>query len=119
MDGESSGTTLAQGTGDERAEKWAGLIAEQQRSGVSAAGFCRERQVAVWKFYWWRRRLSGEAAEGASAGGFVRVALSDGAQGLGPSGIAVRPRDGLVLIGRGFDRSTLREVLAAAAESQA
>jgi len=39
--------------------------------------------------------------------------------GFGPSGVAVPLSDGLVLVDRGFDRGTLREVLALAAESRA
>ena len=37
--------------------RWRGLLAEQQASGQSIAGFCRERALPVWQFYEWRKRL--------------------------------------------------------------
>ena len=37
--------------------RWRGLFSEQQESGQSIAGFCRERAVPVWQFYEWRKRL--------------------------------------------------------------
>jgi hypothetical protein len=37
--------------------RWRGLLSEQQASGQSIAGFCRERALPVWQFYEWRKRL--------------------------------------------------------------
>jgi hypothetical protein len=37
--------------------RWRGLFSEQQESGQSIAGFCRERALPVWQFYEWRKRL--------------------------------------------------------------
>ena len=37
--------------------RWRGLLSEQQESGQSIAGFCRERGLPVWQFYEWRKRL--------------------------------------------------------------
>ena len=37
--------------------RWRGLLSEQQESGQSIAGFCRERALPVWQFYEWRKRL--------------------------------------------------------------
>jgi hypothetical protein len=37
--------------------RWRGLLSEQQASGQSIAGFCRERLLPVWQFYEWRKRL--------------------------------------------------------------
>lgn len=37
--------------------RWRGLLSEQQASGQSIAGFCRERVLPVWQFYEWRKRL--------------------------------------------------------------
>jgi hypothetical protein len=36
--------------------RWRGLLSEQQVSGQSVAGFCRERALLVWQFYEWRKR---------------------------------------------------------------
>jgi hypothetical protein len=44
--------------------KWLDLISEQQQSGKSIAGFCRERGLRVWQFYEWKKRLrEGEASQ--------------------------------------------------------
>ncbi|MBV9223161.1 MAG: hypothetical protein JOY85_03985, partial [Acidobacteriaceae bacterium] len=46
--------------GEWKSEEWArwhGLFSEQQASGQSIAGFCRERALPVWQFYEWRKRL--------------------------------------------------------------
>ena len=37
--------------------RWRGLFSEQQESGQSIAGFCRDRALPVWQFYEWRKRL--------------------------------------------------------------
>jgi hypothetical protein len=38
--------------------KWCNLISEQQQSGKSIAGFCRERGLRAWQFYEWKKRLN-------------------------------------------------------------
>ena len=44
--------------------KWRGLLSEQLESGQSAAKFCRERGLAVWAFYEWKKRVGdGEVAK--------------------------------------------------------
>ena len=44
--------------------KWRGLVLEQTQSGQSAAKFCRERNLRVWQFYDWKKRLvEGEVAK--------------------------------------------------------
>ncbi len=47
------------------------MLAEQKESGQSIAAFCRERALAVWQFYEWKKRLC--AAEASS---FVAVEFS-------------------------------------------
>ena len=42
---------------EEERTRWRGLLSEQQASGQSIAGFCRERALPVWQFYEWRKRL--------------------------------------------------------------
>ena len=121
MDGNGETVAAVAEAGNERNRQWAALVGEQASTGLSAAEFCRQRQVPVWKFYWWRQRIRGGTepeAGGQAGGGFVRVAVTGGVNGLGPGGVAVRPSDGLVLVGRGFDRATLRDVLAAMAEDR-
>jgi transposase-like protein len=47
--------------------RWRELLAEQQRSGLSVAEFCRRREVSENSFYYWRRRLLEEGAPQAEA----------------------------------------------------
>jgi len=41
----------------DRRGHWAKTIAEQEESGLSVPGFCRENGVCAGSFYHWRRRL--------------------------------------------------------------
>jgi transposase len=44
--------------GEAEAEaKWFGLIKEQEQSGQSVAGFCRERGVRASQLYGWKKRI--------------------------------------------------------------
>ena len=45
-----------------RRKEWRALIAVQQASGKSATIFCRERGVATWKFWYWRKALLDDSA---------------------------------------------------------
>ena len=56
--------------------RWQELIAEQSRSDLSIAAFCRENDVSQASFYRWRRRL-GESV--AAHEPFVPVSIIDGA----------------------------------------
>jgi hypothetical protein len=92
--------------------KWRGLLSEQLESGQSGAVFCRERGLAVWAFYAWKKRVrEAEAAE------FLEVAVKPVKPEWGsPAGndktIEIRLRSGLSLIvGPGFEASHLRALL--------
>jgi transposase len=39
-------------------KKWAELIRQQQQSGASVSGFCRDHGVSDQTFYNWRKRLA-------------------------------------------------------------
>jgi hypothetical protein len=45
---------------DRREQRWRELLARWQDSGLSQAEFCRRRGIPVWKFLWWKKRLSTE-----------------------------------------------------------
>lgn len=86
--------------------KWRALIQEQQRSGKTTAGFCREHGVSPPQFFWWKRRLG----EGAPAE-FVEVKLASAPE------LEVRLRSGRGLVLRpGIDLAWVREVAAALEE---
>jgi len=41
-----------------RQEHWRGVLEAWAASGLSQAGFCRQRRLPTWKFSWWKRRLT-------------------------------------------------------------
>ncbi|MBK7928956.1 MAG: hypothetical protein IPJ98_16155 [Bryobacterales bacterium] len=91
--------------------RWIRLIAEQGESGETVGAFCRERGLATWQFYTWRKRLGGPVAER-----FLEVQVAKVAR-LAPSqrgAIAIRLGEGCcVLVEPGFDPDHLRAVVAA------
>jgi transposase-like protein len=57
----------------EVAERWRTIIAEQARSGLSVAEFCRRRELTQVSFYPWCRKLQNAEACKAS---FIPVTLT-------------------------------------------
>jgi hypothetical protein len=89
--------------------KWRGLLSEQLESGQSAAVFCRERGLAVWAFYAWKKRV-----REAEAAKFVEVAVKPVCRSSAGNDktIEIRLRSGLSLfVGPGFEGSHLRALL--------
>lgn len=102
---------------DERREqaraKWRDLIAEQQQSGKSIAGFCRGRGLRAWQFYEWKKRL-----RETEASQFLEVRVRPGAESRQPAarhdqGIEIRLNRGRSLVVEpGFDAHHLWALLA-------
>ncbi|HLI77604.1 MAG TPA: hypothetical protein VKV02_11705 [Acidobacteriaceae bacterium] len=92
--------------------KWRGLIAEQQQSGKSVAGFCQERGLGTGQFYEWKKRLRETGPVP-----FVEVAVKPAARAVvaqvGPgSAIEVQLKSGhRLVVGPGFDAQHLRALL--------
>jgi hypothetical protein len=93
-----------------KADKWAELIAAQQRSGVSVKQFCKEQGLTEGSFYTWRKRLQKKEP--------VRFALVDRrTAGQEPATEAtlelVLATGERLRIGAGVGAATLRTVLEA------
>jgi len=93
-----------------KADQWREWIREQERSGLSARRFCKERGLSEGSFYAWRKRLRKQ--------GPVRFALVERGSARGEP--AAEATLELVLaagerlrIGAGVDARTLRTVLEA------
>jgi hypothetical protein len=98
--------------GAEVVAKWRGLVSEQTQSGQSAAQFCRERDIRVWQFYDWRKRLVEAEAES-----FLSVELKPAERSTysssGDKAIEVRLRwERSLVVAPGFDASHLHALLA-------
>ena len=79
------------------------------------------RNLQRWKFYWWRRRLRENQASSdrpsISEEGFVELLGSSDRTEDGSSGITVKLDGRLsILLDRGFDPSTLKQVLSVVSE---
>lgn len=61
---------------EERRRYWTGVLARQQRSGLSVAAFCRRHEVSPAAFYGWKRRLAGETSGKSTEVSFVPLPLS-------------------------------------------
>jgi hypothetical protein len=86
--------------------KWREIVRRQQDSGLSIVRFCRENRLVYSTFYAWKRRL----AEPSRA--FVEARLVESPTLAGR--IQIRLRNGRrLIVGRGFDRDLLAEVVAA------
>jgi len=49
---------------EERRRYWVRVVAEWRKSGLSQVRFCREREITVQTFRWWKSRLSQEGGGG-------------------------------------------------------
>jgi hypothetical protein len=95
-------------TKEDRITHWRGIIEKQGVSGQSAAAFCREHNINIHQFYWWRGRFRKETSEGNEPGFFELVPCSKSQH----SGIRIRLSDGLwIEVEQGFDPLTLRGVI--------
>ncbi len=56
--------------------EWADIVSEQERSGLSAIGFCKERSIGPASFYQWRRRIR-DAGAGPDAGVVAKGSFID------------------------------------------
>jgi hypothetical protein len=95
------------GTLEARREEWRRIIAEQLAGGQSAAAYCRERGIPVWKFSYWRGTLKVKAGAPA-AGGFVELRPA-----RRQAGVWVEAGRWRVSVEPGFDAATLLRALEA------
>jgi len=94
--------------------KWQSLFSEQEQSGQSVAAFCRTRELAESRYYYWKKRL-----QQAAMPQFVEVQVAKPQLSQRPSRAAlgstieVRLRNGRsLMVGPEFDARHLRALLA-------
>ena len=104
-------------TSEAASARWERIIHQQESGGWSIAEFCRRRGLSQPSFFAWRRRLRTSVKPHAAF-----VELKVGPEAAAADGAALelllaagRFR-GRVLVRAGFDRQTLRELLAALEE---
>ena len=95
----------------EAGAKWREVISEQRQSGKSAAVFCRERDLRVWQFYEWKKRL-GEAETPQFVEVEVKPVAKASQAAVVSTAIEVRLEGGRSLVVEpGFDAHHLRALL--------
>ena len=95
-------------TKEDRITHWRAIIEKQAASGKSAAEFCRDHNIKIHQFHWWRGRFRKEDSEGKETSFFELVPCSKSQH----SGIRIRLSDGLCIeVEQGFDPLTLRGVI--------
>jgi hypothetical protein len=89
------------------AARWREIVRGQADSGLSVAAYCRRARVPQSSFYAWRRKLR-------DAGTFAEVRVTpeaDAADGSAALELHL-PRGRRVIVRPGFDRQTLRDLVA-------
>jgi hypothetical protein len=89
------------------ASRWREIVRGHAESGLSVAAYCRRARVPQSSFYAWRRKLR-------DAGTFAEVRVTpeaDAADDLGALELHLR-RGRRVIVRPGFDRQTLRDLVA-------
>ncbi len=89
-------------TRSETRRRWQAVMAEQSRSGLSVAEFCRRNDVAQASFYQWRKKL---AEAGAAQEAFVPVSITN------TSGVRVELPGGAVVCLPAGDERSLAQVI--------
>jgi len=98
------------GRNTSKAEQWQQWIQEWRASGLSVRGFCLRRGLAQASFYGWRRKLERRAAQPAT---FIPLhILADAGPAPGRALEVILAGGRSVRVPPGFDRATLRQVLA-------
>lgn len=93
-------------------EKWSRIIAEQRVSGLSVARFCEDRGIPASSFFPWKRKLADAVSTDADAM-FVEAKIG-AADRHGDHGVTIVLAGGRrIMIGPGFDRRLLLDVIEA------
>ena len=97
-------------TKEERVTHWRAVIRKHGESGLSAAAFCREQDITIHQFHWWRRRFRKENSQGKESAFLQLVPLTKSQH----SGVRIRLHNGMLIeVEQGFDPRTLRDVIEA------
>ena len=103
-------------TREERAKHWRTIHEKQAESGLSAAAFCREHNISVHQFHWWRGRFKKEEIQDKKSSFLQLIPFSIKSQ---RSGVRIRLRGEVFIeVDQGFDPRTLREVIEAVGDDE-
>ena len=93
---------------EERITHWRTVIKKHATSGLSAAAFCREQDISIHQFRWWKRRFRKDDSQSKESGFFQLVPFSKSQH----SGIRIHLNNGVFIeVEQGFNPHTLRGVI--------
>ena len=93
---------------EERITHWRTVIKKQATSGLSAAAFCREHDISIHQFHWWKRRFKKDNSQSKESGFFQLVPISESQH----SQIRIRLKNGVSIeVEQGFNPHILRGVI--------
>lgn len=95
-------------TKEERVTYWRTTIDQQNNSGQPATVFCREHNINIHQFHWWKKRFKNDQSKKDKAQ-FIELVPRNCSQ---KSGIRIYLGDRICLeVEQGFDRRTLLNVI--------
>lgn len=103
---------------EERERYWRRAQRQWQSSGLSQIDFCRKRRISIWSFRWWNRRLGGPKKAKPRAKPalptLLPVQVIESPDPIQQVPLELEVNGGrIVRIRSGFDRQTLRALIAA------
>ncbi len=91
----------------EKCREWELIIEEWQNSGMSIVNYCRENEIAVATFHYWKKKISSEVTE-SDAFSEIKFTSDHG------SGLWFEFGNGVKLVvDHGFDQVTLKRLMGA------
>lgn len=88
----------------EKEEFWGSVLKEQGKSHQTIKSFCEDYGIAVWQFYYWKKKLSSGAG---SPAGFSELKLSS----TNSCGIRLLAGSIEIFLDHDFDPDFLKKVL--------
>jgi transposase-like protein len=96
---------------EERRRYWRDVLAQQRRSRLPVAAFCRRHKVSPAVFYRWRRRLADETSGKSTEVSFVPLPLDQAVPPLAAELSLQLPNGVQVTVPRNFDEAALGRLL--------
>lgn len=107
---------MAQPFSEEKRQQWKDKILEQRKSGLSAASWCRQKNVVITAFYYWQRKLFPKSDLDRSA--FSELLDRNKHTELNRTGITLEHQGIHIHLEKHFDSSTLKQCLEVLGEVQ-
>jgi hypothetical protein len=92
-------------------DRWKENIINQSQSGLSIAAWCRQNQVAVHAFYYWRNKAFPKSIDRANFKEILEQNLDGTDTQSQSSGVSLQYQEVYIHLDRQFDASTFKQCL--------